>query len=1144
MEWTKEQEAAVYGEKTNCLVSAAAGSGKTQVLTGRIINRILSDGIDIDRILVVTFTKAAAAEMRERISKSLTEALGNEPENAHLLRQVSSMDSATITTMDAFCLKLLRTYFLEAQVDAAFRVADATEVALLRIDAAQMALEEMYERREPNFIDFANSYSHMKDDSVLCDMAISFYNFAESMPNPTAWISEQAKRYQVDTEEDFLKSLYAKTILENVKQNLRDLAKRLQEAEKDFSASASFSAAFSEDAKAILHLTTLSDWDALQEEMQVFTWCKRKKEPDKALAEMADAVRKEIKKQAEDIFDSIPYSAELSAKVMKDSFPHIAALCELTLTFHKLYTEKKKEKNILDYSDLEHKAIELLTTETEEGYVPSRIAKELQEQYDEIYIDEYQDSNDVQELLFTSISGEREGKPNMFMVGDMKQSIYGFRKTSPALFIQKNDTYGKDEQSRKVTLSKNFRSREEILDFVNVIFEQLMQKEVGGIAYTAEERLYAGAAYPPPKAMPIEIDIAEEDGSASEKLVAEAALIAEKIEEAVKGQVYDIRNGIWRDARYSDIAVIMRSAKDMASPLEAACAKRGIPIYSDMGGGYFETVEVSIFLSLLQTIDNPQNDIPLLATLRAPFFGFTEEELAQIRLFDRKNLYYTALQKASKAQTPLGEKCRQFLKKLRAWRRRAAFLPTDTLIMQLFTETGYLLFVSGLPGGAMKRGNLELLFEKAHQFEKTSFRGLFHFLQYVERLSSRGDDVGEAKLIGENENVVRLMSIHKSKGLEFPVVILAGTARKFNKKNLQGNILFHKTLGIGLSNIEPKRRIKYDTPAKTAVQLLRSGEERGEELRVLYVALTRAKERLIITGASSEIELEKKKRGGLSPSEILAADSFLTLLLRAARKTGVPIKLCSVEPMAEKTSSFASIPKPKKPQEKVRGILEYQYTRPDLRDIPSKISVSEYKRLFQQNEAISFPLYKPVDLHTPRFSAEETKIQGASLGSLLHFVMQIFPYESVHTREEIRNFVHSLAAQKIITPLQAEAVDIEKLYAFWAGEMGQRIRRADKVYRETPFTQMVPAALLTGQSAHADEKIIMQGVIDCYFFEGDRLVLLDYKTDSVTDEKVISERYKLQMECYAMALRQKYFSEIYQKVIYLFSNNGIIIVNE
>ncbi len=1144
MEWTKEQQKAVYGEKTNCLVSAAAGSGKTQVLTGRIINRILSEGMDISRILVVTFTKAAAAEMRERISKSLAEALGKEPENTHLLRQVSSMDAATITTMDAFCLQLLRTYFLEAQVDAAFRVADATEIALLRMEAAQMALEEMYKEARPDFIDFANCYSHMKDDSILCDMAISFCAFAESMPNPIAWISEQAERYQMDTKEAFLESIYAKTILQNAKRNLLDLARRLQIAAKDFSASASFSSAFSEDAEAILKLTEISDWDVLQEEMQTFKWYKRKKEPDKALVEAADAVRKEIKKQAEGIFDVIPYSAELSAKVMRDSFPHIAALCELTLTFHKLYTEKKKEKNILDYSDLEHKAIALLTTETEKGYVPSKIAKELQEQYDEIYIDEYQDSNDVQELLFTSISGERRGNPNMFMVGDMKQSIYGFRKTSPALFIQKNETYGKNAQSRKVTLSKNFRSREEILDFVNTIFEQLMQKEVGGIAYTAEEKLYAGAAYPPPKAASIEMDIAVEDGTASEKLEAEAALIAEKIEKAVSRQVYDIKNNTWRDANYGDIAVIMRSAKDMASPLEAACAKKGIPLFCDMGGGYFETVEVSIFLSLLQTIDNPQNDIPLLATLRAPFFGFTEEELAQIRLFDRKNLYYIALQKAGKVQTPLGEKCRQFLKKLRTWRRKAAFLPTDTLIMQLFTETGYLLFVSGQPGGEMKRGNLELLFEKAHQFEKTSFRGLFHFLRYVERVTSRSDDVGEAKLIGENENVVRLMSIHKSKGLEFPIVILAGTGRKFNKKNLQGNVLFDKKLGIGLANIEPSRRIKYDTPAKTAIQLLRHGEDRGEELRVLYVALTRAKEQLIITGAASEADLEKKRRGGLSSSEILAADSFLTLLLRAASKTNIPINARAIKPTEERRNDFLELPKPKKPQKKVRDILEYRYARPELKDIPSKISVSEYKRLFQQNEAISFPLYKPIDLHSPRFSATETKIQGASLGSLLHFVMQIFPYESVHTREEIKGFIHKLAAQKILAPMQAEAVDVEKLYAFWSGELGHRIRHANKVYRETPFTQMVPAALLTGQSEHADEKIIMQGVIDCYFFEGDRLVLLDYKTDAVTDEKVILERYKLQMECYAMALRQKYFSEIYQKVIYLFANNGIIIVNE
>ncbi|MBE7025660.1 MAG: helicase-exonuclease AddAB subunit AddA [Ruminococcaceae bacterium] len=1142
--WTPEQEKAVYGAKANCLVSAAAGSGKTQVLTGRILRRVLEEGIDIHRILVVTFTNAAAAEMRARISESLSEALARDPENKHLQKQLSLLGSASITTMDAFCLQLLRTHFVEAGIDGGFRICDAAEANLLRSEAAHEALEEMYGSGDKAFLEFADCYSRMKDDSILCEIAISLYSFAESMPDPEAWLRDKAKLYAMVDGDAFRKSPYAKAILEGVVRELSGAAERCAYAQAAFAEAQSYAEVFAADRLMLLSLCEKGrDWDTLYDGIAMFAWSRRRRETKSALTDEAEEVRKDIKKQVDEACDRIYCDAEECAAIMRRAEPHVRALCALTQKFSEIYARLKREKNVLDYSDLEHFAIRLLSEDTSKGRKPSAIACTLRDKYDEIYIDEYQDSNDVQELLFTLLSGESVGQPNMFMVGDMKQSIYGFRKTSPELFVQKSELYREEGPNRRITLSRNFRSRPEILRFVNQVFAQIMCREVGGIDYTEKERLYPGAAYPEAEGPFVEFAIADTDGKAVQRLENEASLVAEKIQEALKTKVYDLKKGTYRPAQYGDIAVIMRTARDMAAPLRAICERMEIPLYCDVGGGYFETVEISVFLSLLRTIDNPQDDIPLLSTMRAPFFAFTEDELARIRLADRERLFYFAVVATAREKTSLGAKCGAFLKKLRTWRRLAAFLPTDTLILRLFEETGYLRFVSGTEGGDVKKANLELLFEKAHHFEATSFRGLFHFLRYLERMVSRGEEVGEAKLISEGENVVRLMSIHKSKGLEFPIVILAGTQRQFSRESVKGSFLLHKDLGIGISHVEPDRRIRYETPARIAVAIQKKNEEVGEELRVLYVALTRAKERLIITGSIAADAFLKNCRGGLSPSEILHAGSFLTLLGRAAQNVdNVKINVLPPPKQREVKKEVKKTVTPIAPTEGVRNILAYTYPAPDLQKIPSKISVTEYKRLKEEGDEISLPLYRATTLRTPRFLNMGGNIRGADMGTLMHFIMQNIPFRTVRTLQEIRSYIASLAKKRILSEEQAEAVDAEKLFAFWDGEIGHRIRKSEKVYREMPFTQTIPASLLTGDSAHKNEKIVMQGIIDCFFFEKDGIVLLDYKTDAPQPKNKIAERYKTQLECYAMALRQKYFSEISQKIIYLFANNGIIVV--
>lgn len=1143
VKWTEEQEKAVYGSKANCLVSAAAGSGKTQVLTGRILHRIIDENVDVHRMLVVTFTNAAAAEMRERITKSLSEALEENPESTRLKRQMTLLDAASITTMHAFCLQLLRTHFTEAGVDAGFRVADAAEAKLLQTEAVELALEKLLAEGDAEFMDFAQAYSSLKSDEALCDAAKELYSFAESMPAPMEWMQEKARLYDVE-KESFTESIFAKTLLDSVRTALSGLAQMCKRGAEEHGESPAFAKLFHEDEQMLLTLCAIEDWDTLGEALVDIRWTRRSGGKEYARFAEADGLRATIKKQTGEMVKRLALSSEEACAVMRKAGKHVRALCRLTEEYVRVYSDMKKEKNLLDYNDLEHKAIALLT---EADHTPSAIALALREKYDEIYIDEYQDSNEVQELLYSIISREGQGEPNRFMVGDMKQSIYGFRKTSPALFIQKCNTYQTEGAYRRIVLSKNFRSRPELLAFVNTVFEKLMTTSVGGIAYTKEERLYPGTPFPLADKPSVVFSIVDTEENRPERMEMEAYQIARIIRETVGTPIYDGKMGAVRPAQYGDIAVIMRSVKNFVTPLSNACAAMNIPLFCDIGSGYFASTEISTCLSLLKVIDNPLNDIPLLATMRAPFFAFTEEELAQIRLRDRKHLFYRAVQETAKENTPLGEKCKAFLQKLRHLRALSFSMPTDTLILRVFEETGYLMYVSGSEGGEKKRANMELLFHKAHQFEKTSFHGLFHFLRFIENMQTHSEDAGEASMVNENDNVVRLMTIHKSKGLEFPIVILADLAKDLDGRKGQEKFLFHKDIGIGVHYVDTKEKIRYKTPGYAAIAEAKKEEEIGEELRVLYVALTRAKERLFLVGATDMKKQMEAWKGSLSPFDVLHGGSFLTLLGRCALLAGSPIAgvqldVCvpfqAMEEPEKTQKQMESLP----PDAKTRAILEYQYPHKTLRAIPSKVSVTEYKRMIETQDEASLHLYRHSSLKKPRFLQMEGNIRGATFGTLMHFIMQSIPLQRTDSEKEISLYVAELAERKILSSEQANAVHTGKIHAFFQSPIGQRMKKADRVYREEPFTMMVPASKITGEKREQDEKIVIQGIIDCYFFEGKRLVLLDYKTDALWDEKTILQRYKTQMDCYAMALRQKYFSEIYEKVIYLFSNNGIIVV--
>ncbi len=1144
--WTPEQKAAVDAPVSNLLVTAAAGSGKTQVLTGRIIKHIL-DGGDISRLLIVTFTRAAAAEMRERITKSISDALRDDPKNTHLKKQMSLLPGAGITTIHSFCLELVRGRAATVGIDPGFKITDNADMEFMREQAAGEAIEKMYEQGG-DFITFAKGFCSDKDDSELIEIILSVYKFAQSMPYPMEWLLDMRDKYIAQSERDFEQSEIAEEIIKNVRERIQGLVETARAAAEESSLlEPDYSSMFTADAEGLEAVLKQHGWDEIREKLSGVSWVRmpglRDVDPD--YKEYVKKTRESIKKTAGELAGEMPFAKEECRRVLQHNSRYITCICEAVHIFEEEYSRIKAEKNMLDLNDVEHIAIKILED--------SQTAAEIMERYDEIYIDEYQDSNDAQEMIFSRISRENEGKPNVFMVGDLKQSIYGFRMTSPELFLKKKKTYSSEEgaSNRKIALSKNFRSRSEVIDFVNLVFSTIMSEQAGGTSYDGDEALYAEAKYPPDETgfCKAEINIIDcekdEDEESVDKIVAEARFVAKRIQELMSGSVYDAKAEKSRKIKYSDIVILMRSPKNYASIFEQELLNYGIPVFADVGTGYYETTEIRTFLALLSIIDNPLSDIPLLAVMRSPIFGFDEDELARIRMCNKNSLFKKAVDEAAKKDDGLGIKCKNFLAKLRTWRRRATYMPADELIYYLFNDTGYMDFVGALPSGESRCANLRLLFEKARRFEESSFRGLFNFLIFMQRLRDH-EDMGTAKLMGEGQDVVRIMSIHKSKGLEFPVVFLSGTGKGFNKENLRSPVILHKELGFGIKYIDAELMLTCPSPDRIAVKMRKADQDMSEEIRVLYVALTRAKEKLIVTGAVGSAEravMDWSLKGRfMSPRKVLSAKSTLELLSICAKfgeEKCVDVVLHTPEDEPDDVEIKAPEIKEQKPDAELIKRMEYAYAHSGLSSIPSKVSVTELKRLKNEEDVFTLPLYAKSEMREPRF-LEKEKITAAKRGTYTHFVLQTIDIKKAADKAYVEEFINRLAAENILTEEAAKSVSASDVVRFAGSELGQRIINADKVYREAAFTIPVPASFITGRQEDFGENIILQGIIDCFFFEGDNIVLVDFKTDRNTCAAEIKKKYKMQMDLYALALEKKYFSKIYEKFIYLMSNGDII----
>lgn len=1160
--WTTEQQQVIDLRNRNILVSAAAGSGKTAVLVERIV-KIITDKnhpVDIDHLLIVTFTNAAAAEMRERIGNAIEKALDEQPGNEHLLRQLTLIHNAQITTIDSFCLYVVRNHFHEINLEPNFRIGDEGELKLLREDVLGRVLEQNYEEPSEAFSDFVESYASGRTDAALNEMILQLYEFSRSYPWPEKWLDSFVGIYRIENREELDRAEWLAPLTENICFVLKDCEQLLRQA---------LAVTQQDDGPDMYEKAVRSDLEKYESLSKLTSFCElsgalsdikydrlassRGFEGDPDKLELVKSLREQakdvVKKLCRQYFFCSP---EMMIGQLERTEPMLEEVVRLTKQFADEFAAAKRRKNLVDFHDVEHFALQILVDEETEK--AKKTAEEFRDTFEEIMIDEYQDSNEVQETLLRSISREERGENNIFMVGDVKQSIYRFRLARPELFMKKYDSYSLEESTtQRIDLHKNFRSREEVLTCTNDIFYKIMARSLGNVEYDAEAALYPGASYPVSADFIPEILLADsndellEDTELTDKKTLEAKIVAEEIKHLMKTQpVTDKAAGTLRAAHYSDIVILLRSLSGWADSLVEVLNENGIPAHTVSSTGYFSTVEVQTVLSMLRLLDNPRQDIPMAAVLRSPMAGLTDEELAVLRLEDGSVPFHEAVLELAEGlyeeggqieisnseedqkqgrnadektenhiETTAHRKLLKFYKKYRQLRQLVPDTPIHELIEIILRETGYGHYVAAMPAGNRRTANLNMLLEKAAAYEKTSYKGLFHFVRYIDELQKYDVDFGEADMVGENEDVVRIMSIHKSKGLEFPIVIVSGMGKNFNKQDTRSKMVLHPELGIGLDYMDGKLRIKSPTIAKKAIAKQIDLENLGEELRVLYVALTRAKEKLILTGtlkdAPEKLEFFRQQAALYAHSSDTTAIPYLTResaagyldwILPAVLSYGdkYPVRIVETaelvldevqnqleqnENLTERIGEIKAADPQLVGQLKQRFSQRYPYQVDVLRK--NKYSVSELKHRAmrerfeaEQEETVPAFLEEPVTPTIPLFiqrqgsveqeaqnkaqdagqeaeSKAEQKIKsntpnrGALRGTAVHRVMECYDFAS---EKSVYEQMEAMEKEEKITADMRALVKEQIVADFVSSETGRRMalaQRGGALYREKPF---------------------------------------------------------------------------------------------
>ncbi|MGN1311107.1 MAG: helicase-exonuclease AddAB subunit AddA [Clostridia bacterium] len=998
-------------------------------------------------------------------------------------------------------------------------------------------------------------------------------------------MEEQIEKFNLKEHltEDFSCTEWGKLLINNVKEEITASINKLINLSlklKKESELSKFYLCILDDIDKLQEILNENTWDGIYEklsDLKFKTWPTDKKNvmdlKDKA-KEIRDGIKKEINKFKEKIFI---YNSKQANEDIYAMYEILTGIKNVILTFMDEYQKAKKERNIIDFSDIEHYALNILVTKDEnENYIPTETAKKYQEKFEEIAIDEYQDSNLVQEYILTTVSRGN----NIFMVGDVKQSIYKFRQARPELFLEKYEKYleniNPNCEGRKIKLYENFRSRKNILDLTNLIFENIMSKELGDIEYNEEEFLNQGAEY---EKIPLKVEAggkaelhiidtydenndseisAEEENEIEiiDNIELEAKFVSAKIKSIIDNEFYvwDKKKG-YRKATFKDFAILLRSTTGVANIYEKELMKLGIPVFCDTATNYFETIEIQTIMNLLKVIDNPKIDIPLVTVLRSPIIGLTDNELVEIRLESKNACFFDALclAKENLNEGTLKNKINRFFELLEDFQEKQEYFKLDELIWDIYEKTGYYNYVSLMNDGAIKTANLKMLFEKAKDYEEGSFKGLYNFINFIDRISKNGSDMGAPKIIGENENVVRIMSIHKSKGLEFPIVFLSSTGKQFNLQDLNQSILLHQDIGFGPKYINYERKIEYNTLAKEAIKIKSKNELQSEEMRLLYVALTRAREKIIITGIDKNLKKSLKdkkellegndKNKGINKFIIQKAKSYLDWLefvsiydnrakdiidIYEHKKTEMKIS------EEENNKLELKIEKENKTDDQVEKMLNWKYPKIELTKIEGKSSVSKISK----QEKVKYTVEDIV----PEFIKEaEKSLTGAEFGTTVHLVMQKLDFKEEYDLEKINALLEELFAKKIISNTQKEAVPKEKILKFTQSELFKELKNAKEIHTEEPFYINTPVKEIYDNNI--EENILIQGIIDLYYIDkDDKLVVVDYKTDYVpeNDENYLIEKYKNQLELYAKALNQALNKKVSKVYIYSTYLNKVI----
>ncbi len=1160
MKWTEKQLEAINVRNKDILVSAAAGSGKTAVLVERIKNILIKDKVNIDEILVVTFTNAAAAEMKEKIVNAIVDEIEKNQGDTHFLeKQLNLINNSYISTFHGFALEIIRRFFHIISIEPDFKICDNGQQIILQEKAMDLLLEKNFEEGNKEFLELLNSYASSKNEKEIRNIIKKVYFNIMSIPEPWKWLEEKVQVLMLE-EDDFKKTeafqIFEKQVLEKLDYAIYNCENGLNLLDE-----MSLENLYK---KLIFDLEKLKDVKRLWEEKNYdkvrnifenisFVTLVAKKEEKEAYNEVKESVTA-FRKVYKDIITELKtgyLDEDLQSKVrdIQKTYKYANTILSLVKEFKDLYSEEKKAMGVIDFTDIEHYCLEILKEEN--------VAKEYRDKFKHIFIDEYQDSNIIQETLINAIKKEN----NVFMVGDIKQSIYKFRLAEPEIFQGKYESFKdiENDKNQKIDLNYNFRSKKSVIDSVNDVFKYIMPK------YDEEAQLYQGIDYDGNINHKTEFHIVDTKVNENSQLIEELAelktvekegyFVGKIILDTIGKPIFDAKKGVERKIQKKDIVVLLRNQKNYGDKFQEVFSDMGIQSHISESDGYFDTTEIELLLNLINVIENRRNDIALISVLYSSFFKFEIEELIEIRIKNKDKTYFEALEKYGEEENVLGKKVRETLSKIARWKELSRYLPLDEFIWKLLDDTGYYNFVCALPDGNQRKENILALIDKSRQFQNSQMKGLFGFVKYIEAIKDRKVPTGEAKILSENDDVVKIMTIHKSKGLEFPVVIVAGLGKNFNRMDERGTLDIHKDIGLGIKEINIDDGYQKKTLLQKIINNQKRREDLEEQIRILYVAFTRAMDKLVLVGTEKNLEKAKEKIDSNSRVELIGINNFMDLLYQVVKKSDIEIKYHQIDEIELKSISDDILESNIKDFEEVylRDYIEdknnseyeyidyhlsYEYPQENV-NVKAKLSVTDVNQnnIYFENKKVNKDDFL---LKQPLFSQiDKNEFTSAEKGTILHSILENWDFGFVYDtcgddtnriRSYGENKIDQLVGNKYLTEAQGQQglKDIDLIVQFQKSDLGIRISQSKEVVKEMPFNILDE---IDGKD------VIIQGVIDCFFLEEDKYVLVDYKSTSEKNlakgDDEIRNTYRRQMDIYKKAIEKAKGVSVSKSYLYM-----------